>query len=299
MTPVPVGLPPAPLEANFSTVEIRGDGSPHGRVVLMDGIEASHVDLADALRLEFEYLRHLAALIDLARPVGRELRVLQVGGGPCTLARRLTAAGGDARVVVVERDGALIEIARKWLGLVPSPRLGVVVGDGRDEIRGTESGSLDLVVIDAFVGRAVPFHLVTAEFVDEVRGTLRAGGLHVVNLIDDPPLTYTASVAATLQGTFTNVLAMADREVLAGRSSGNVVLAASDQALPAAKLSRSAARDRSPWTVLAGRAARSFVSDAPQLSDDASTDARRAALGSLWEQGRPQTSQEASARTAS
>lgn len=247
-------------------MEIRGDGSANGRLVLMDGVEASHVDLADPLRLEFEYLRHLVSVLDLVAP-GR-LRGLQVGGGPCTLARRLVAARPDARMTVVERDGALIDIAKQWLGLQPTDRLQVVVDDGRAEIRRQGDASLDLVVIDAFVGRAVPLHLATSEFDDEVRRVLRPGGLHVVNLIDEPPLHYAASIVATLQRHYATVLVMADPEVLGGRSAGNVVAVATDGPLRTGEISRLIANDVTPWSALDGRRLRNLTRDAPLLHDD-------------------------------
>lgn len=233
----------------------------------MDGVEASHVDLADPLRLEFEYLRHLVRVLDATLPPGR-LNALQVGGGPCTLARRLVATRPDARVTVVERDGALIDIAKEWLGLSPSARLRVVVGDGRAEIRRRDDQSLDLVVIDAFVGRVVPLHLATSEFDDEVRRVLRPTGLHVVNLIDEPPLHYGASIVATLQRHYTTVLAMADPEVLGGRSAGNVVVVATDGPLPTEEIVRFVAHDVTPWGALQGRGLRHLTRDAPVLHDD-------------------------------
>lgn len=266
-------------------MEIRADGSPHGRLVLMDGVEASHVDLADPTRLEFEYLRHLATVIDLARPRGRRLAALQVGGGPCTLARWLTATRPQARVTVVERDGALIDIARDWLDLRTSPRLRVVIGDGREEIRRCGGGSLDLLVIDAFVGRLVPLHLVTAEFVDEARRVLHPGGMHVVNLIDEPPLGYTAAVTATLLSRFEHVILMAHPQVLARRSSGNVVLVASDGPMPIDAITRRTARDACPWAVRSGRALRRLSAGAPTLADDASPALWQAVLGSLDHRG--------------
>ena len=55
-----MGLPRAPsfpISADFVTVEIRADREPEhpgGRLLLMDGVEASHVDLADPTRIRFE-----------------------------------------------------------------------------------------------------------------------------------------------------------------------------------------------------------------------------------------------------
>ena len=43
---------------------------PSGRTLLVDGAPQSHVDLADPTHLEFEYVRRMAAAIDLIAPPG-------------------------------------------------------------------------------------------------------------------------------------------------------------------------------------------------------------------------------------
>ena len=100
------------------TVEIRADretGHPGGRLLLMDGVEASHVDLADPTRIRFEYLRHLVGVVDAMFPTRDALDAFQVGGGPCTLARYLVAPRRRARVPVVDRDAVLGQITRDHL----------------------------------------------------------------------------------------------------------------------------------------------------------------------------------------
>ena len=52
-----------------------------GRVLMLDGAPHSYVDLADPTHLEFEYVRRMAAVLDLAAPTGQPLRVLHLGGG--------------------------------------------------------------------------------------------------------------------------------------------------------------------------------------------------------------------------
>ena len=51
-------------------------------------------------------------------------------------------------------------------------------------MRDQPTGSADVVVGDAFSGRAVPWHLATAEWTREVRRVLRPGGLYAMNVID-------------------------------------------------------------------------------------------------------------------
>src|ERR1039458_611719 len=65
---------------------------PRAWTLRVDGIPQSHVDLDDPLYLEFEYMRRLGHLADLAAPAGEPLRVMHLGGGGLTLARYVGAA---------------------------------------------------------------------------------------------------------------------------------------------------------------------------------------------------------------
>jgi hypothetical protein len=66
--------------------------------------------------------------------------------------------------------------------------------------------------------------------------------VHMVNLIDGPPLRAARRQAATLLDAFAEVVLLAPRAVVAGRRTGNVVLAAADRTLGLARL-RARARD--------------------------------------------------------
>jgi spermidine synthase len=281
-----VRLPPVPaypIATDHVTVEIRADRRrAGGRLLLMDGVEASHVDLVDPTHLEFEYLRHLARLLEAAHPPRRPLDAVQVGGGPCTLARHLTATRPNARMTVIERDAGIVAVAREHLALRESARLRVVVGEGRAVIGALPDASADLVVIDAFDGVVAPHHLLTAEFAGTVRRVLRPGGVHVVNLIDIPPLGLASAAAATLAAAYRNLALVADEAVLAHDSAGNVLLAASDAALPVEALAREAARDPAPWRVRTGRPLERMLAGAPVLEDDVAPEHALAVLAPLW-----------------
>jgi len=276
-------VPPYPISTDHVTVEIRADRArPAGRLLVMDGVEASHVDLRDPTHIEFEYLRHLVRLVDAARPRRLPIEAVQIGGGPCTLARYLVATRREARVTVVERDAGLVAVAEEWLELRTTPRLRVQVGDGREAVEAMADGSADLVVVDAFEGVVVPHRLLTREFRDQVRRVLRPGGLHLVNLIDIPPLELAMAAAATLAEGAGGALLVADQEVLARRSAGNVLLAACDGPLPVEALTRAAAAEARPWSVLSGRHLRRAAAGAPVLADAVPPQHALAVLAPLW-----------------
>ncbi|MFL6170854.1 MAG: fused MFS/spermidine synthase, partial [Ornithinibacter sp.] len=60
-----------------------------GRVLVLDGLRHSYVDLADPTHLEFEYVRAIASVTDVLAPANEPLSALHVGGGGLTLPRYL------------------------------------------------------------------------------------------------------------------------------------------------------------------------------------------------------------------
>ncbi len=277
------GIPPHGLVTEYVVVEIRADPKrPGGRLVLQDGVESSYVDILEPTHIEFEYLRHLARVVDTVHPKRHPLAMAQVGGGPCALARYFDATRRDLRAIVIERDPEVVAIAREWLALETSSRLEVRVVDGREELARVAPGSLDLVVVDAFDGVIVPYHLVTLGFVDLARAALRPGGLHIVNLIDIPPLGYAAGIVATLRRRYANVALLSDPATLEEDASGNLVAVASDRELPVEQLARLARLDPDPWDVVWGRRLDRLVAGASALADDAAPDHALARLGRLW-----------------
>ena len=275
--------PPFEIPTDHVVVEIRADPTRiGGRLVKQDGVESSYVDLADPTHLEFEYLRHLAALVDLTHPRKDPVNVVQIGGGPCVFARYLGATRKAGRTIVIERDAGVIDVAREWLCLSDTPRLEVRIGDGRAELRTLPDASTDVVMIDAFSGIVVPHELLTIEFLDEGTRLLRPGGLWVINLIDIPELGMTRAVVATLTARFEHVLLVADAAVLEHRSSGNVLLVASDRPLPSDMLAAVVRSDTSPWEVLTGRRIERFSSGAAPLRDAVEPDHELARLSPIW-----------------
>jgi spermidine synthase len=234
---------PAPIElrTDYALAEVIADPfRPSTRTLVLDGREAGQVDLKDPRRLTFAYMRRIADVIDAFRAPGAGIDALHVGGGAFALPRYLTATRPASRSEVFELDAGVVRLAREQLGLRTSPRLCVKVGDAAELIRTKPARCADLVIGDAFDGPHVPVQLSGERFAAEVRRVLRPAGVYVLNVIDVPPLDETRGHAAALDATFANVLWIAPSGVLRGRAPGNVVLVASDAALPVAALRRAA-----------------------------------------------------------
>lgn len=200
--------------------QVVADGSL--RTLLVDGLEASVVDLADPLHLEIPYVRRMAAILAACAPDD----VLHLGGGGCTLPRWLAAARPGSRSLVYEVDGDVVAMARAELELDAVPGLRVRVADARAGVAGLRPRSFDAVAADVFVGPRVPDHLCTVEALTDVRRVLRPGGVYVANLIDEAPLRRVRRQLATIAAVFGPPTVIADRAVLRGRRAGNFVVAA-------------------------------------------------------------------------
>ncbi|MCX4385875.1 fused MFS/spermidine synthase [Micromonospora peucetia] len=245
---------------------------PGSWTLLLDGAPQSHVDLADPTHLEFEYVRRLAAAIDLVAPAGTPLRVLHLGGGALTLPRYVSATRPGSTQRVVEVDGALVELVRSALPWPPDPRLKVRVADAREVLAAGRDASYDVVVADVFAGARTPAHLTSAEFAAEVARVLRPTGFHLANVADGPPLRHARGQVVTVRSVLPRACLVGDAAVLRGRRYGNLVLVAGRVEPPVPELTRRAAGDWFPGRVLAGDELDRFAGGAPVVRDADATD---------------------------
>jgi len=208
------------VQATEKFTVLRDPERPSGRLLRQGGMDASYVDLADPSHLEFDYLRWLRAVVEAAGA----RHVVHVGGAACALARALAAARPGDLQEVVELDPDVLAISRRHLGLRRAPGLKVREGDGRRVLAGRRDGSVDAVVVDAFVGARVPRTLVTAEALAELA---RVARVVAVNVVDAKPLDEAAAIAAGLESAFAHVVAVGAPAVVARRRGGNVILVGS------------------------------------------------------------------------
>jgi spermidine synthase len=89
------------------------------------------------------------------------------------------------RVDAVEIDPVVVEVAREYFALPDDPRLKVYVQDGRVFLKRSPH-RYDLIIMDAYsatrYGLAVPRHLTTKEFLEEVRDHLTPNGVLMFNV---------------------------------------------------------------------------------------------------------------------
>ncbi|MGI9644857.1 MAG: fused MFS/spermidine synthase, partial [Ilumatobacteraceae bacterium] len=255
---------------------VADDDHPPGRTLVLDDLRHSYVDLDDPTRLEFWYVRRLVDAIDVTIAPGGAIDIVHVGGGALTVPRYVRATRPGSAQAVYEIDGDLVEIVEDQLGFEPGDDVEIVVGDGRLAIQDRADRSADVVLGDAFGGRAVPFHLTTVEFLEEVDRVLRDDGVYALNLLDGSEELFGKAEAATLAEVFAHVVVIRGPFAIQGRG-GNSVIVASRRPIDADALSARLAADVDPTDgrpdevrgeVVGGPALEAYLDGAQILTDD-------------------------------
>jgi spermidine synthase len=150
------------------------------RYLRFDSSLQSAMYVEDPFRTRFRYTDffHLGLAYN---PGARD--VLFVGLGAGSSEKRMRRDFPELSLHVVELDPVVVDVAHRYFG-VPrdDPRLEIDVGDGRQFLARNDE-RWDVIVIDAFFADAIPFHLVTKEFLEVARSRLAPGGVIVTNAI--------------------------------------------------------------------------------------------------------------------
>lgn len=238
--------------------------------LMIGGTPHSHVDLDDPTHLEYEYVRQIAFMVDLAAAERAPLRVLHLGGGGLTLPRYIAVTRPGSGQQVVEIDGKLLDFVRKELPLPRNARVRLRCGDARDVLGRVPESAFDMTITDVYTGARIPKHLTSTEYYGLSKRSLRPDGVHVANLADGSPgggLTFTRRQIANARQHFAQVAVITDPGILRGRKFGNVVLLASDAPLPLDGLVRRAASDAFPCRVMHGAELIAFQGGAKPVTD--------------------------------
>ncbi len=242
---------------------------PSGRILWLDNLQHSYVDVDDPTYLGHSYAQTMSDVVDTIQPTRAPLEALHVGGGGFTLPRYLAATRPGTRSTVLELDPSIVELAQEELGRVLGADLTAVTGDARNNVRDVADDSVDLIIGDAFGGRSVPWHLTTREFLEDLDRVLRPDGTYVVNMIDQPPLGFARAHVATLRSVWDHVAVVGPPERVAGEDGGNLILVASHQPIDTAAIEAASRRRGDPETAVTSPAELDrFVGGADVLTDE-------------------------------
>ena len=141
--------------------------------------QESQVNLTDPDDLPMLYSRVMTIAAIYPQDVKRVL-IVGLGGGaiPTYLGRFLP----DATIDSVELDPGVIDVAKKYFGIRETSKSRLIGSDGRVFLK-RHSETYDIIMVDAFTGSYIPFHLMTKEFYQLVRDRLAPHGVAAFNII--------------------------------------------------------------------------------------------------------------------
>lgn len=189
-------------ESQYNTIYVtRGED---GVISMVFGINQqlfteSQYDPARPRTLPITYTRYMT--VGLAyTPQARSILEIGLGGGRTAyyLHQHLPATA----ITCVELDPEVIALAQRHFGITTDSRFRLVQRDGRIYLNQNQTRH-DLILVDAYRGTFVPFHLLTREFFMIAKRRLQPGGVLVQN-IEPSTMLYPAAIA-TLRSVFANV----------------------------------------------------------------------------------------------
>jgi spermidine synthase len=169
--------------------------------------------------LLFDYTRMMLGALYL-KPDAQRILIVGLGGG--SLPTALHQLLPQAQIDTVEIDPAVVAVARRFFYFKTDASQRVHVADGRAFVQQAVRNNVryDLVMLDAFDVNYIPPHLLTREFLTEVKRLLTPDGVLAANtfsasrMYEDESQTY-----AAVFGSYYNLRA-ANRVILA--SAGNL-----------------------------------------------------------------------------
>jgi spermidine synthase len=203
------------------------------RYLRFDASLQSAMYLDDPYRTRFRYTDYFH--LGLAyNPGARD--VLFVGLGAGSSPKRMWREFPELQLTAVELDPVVVDVAHRLFHVPRDPRLEIEVEDGR-RFLAADDRRFDVIAIDAFFADAIPFHLVTREFLELARSRLAPGGVIVTNAIgaiEGPGSRLFRSIYRTYRTVFPTVLVHPVVEPGQGGDDAyrNLILVATDGAAP-------------------------------------------------------------------
>jgi spermidine synthase len=164
-------------ESLYSTIRVTEyDGF---RTLYVDGTVHSIMNVNDPDGLELYYTK----LFHIASAINPQIEnALFIGGGGFSGPKNFLAMHPEIKVDVVEIDPDIVTVAKKYFALHNHPGLTVYTEDARQFLMRVEK-KYDAIILDAYTGNNIPFHLLTLEYYTLLNERLDEDGVIISNFI--------------------------------------------------------------------------------------------------------------------
>lgn len=202
---------PCDRESSYFCLRVvdASDQVPFGtaRAMILDHLVHGINHATEPGMLVAPYVHLMQELADrhFAEQEGRRLHYFFAGGGSFTQPRALRSLDPGARITVAELDPTVTALAQEKMYLSLED-IEVIHGDARTTLFRQQDQRYDVIVTDAFHDVAIPYHLVTHEYIELARARLQPDGLFATNVVDAfPNARMVKSLLKTLRQSFSQV----------------------------------------------------------------------------------------------
>jgi len=159
------------------------------------GSRQSCVNLSAPDEFVLAYAKMMMGALYL-RPDAKRVLIIGLGGGTIPMAVHHVLP--EAQIDAVEIDPAVVRVARAFFNYKEDDKLKTFEQDGRVFVRraNSQGAKYDIIMLDAFSDEYIPEHMLTREFLVEVKNLLAPGGVLAANtfsasgLYDNESATY-------------------------------------------------------------------------------------------------------------
>ena len=153
-------------ESNYYCIKVRARdiGDREVRILYLDALLHSYVDIKDPLFLHYSYEKVFGDVASEVAHRNPNMDSLFIGGGGYTMPRFLEVMFPSVSVEVVEIDPEVTEVATEYLALPLNTSIITYTEDARTKLQELPKGKYEFIVGDAFNDVSVPYHLTTLEF---------------------------------------------------------------------------------------------------------------------------------------
>jgi len=156
-------------------------------------------DTADPGALPVKYTQMMTATVMYPPHLDS---ILEIGFGGGRTASYLHQYLPDTQITSVELDPAVVELAKKYFAVKDDDHFKQIVKDGRLFLADSKD-HYDIILIDAYRGPFVPFHLLTQQFYQLVKDHLTDGGVVAQNV--EPTTMLFDSAVKTIHAVFPQI----------------------------------------------------------------------------------------------